>query len=125
MTAALTAIAQLLRDRLDLPVAVTDEAGPYAPGVNVWRMVRHPYRGTLVRVMYAPQGESEERHEAWAKQVREVLLEAFPNRYRPLGFEGKAAMLIEDAHTTYARWRAAENAQRAALGWKPLHEIGK
>lgn len=119
---------------LGLPIHLTTEgSGSYRPGINVYRLTRPdlpsrdaPYRGIFVQVMYEPQGESEARHEEWAAQVREALLRAFPDRYRPLmgGIEGASGTLIEDPKTPYAAWRAAENAKRASLGWKPLHEIG-
>jgi hypothetical protein len=125
-------IANLLREHLDIPVTVTDESGPYTPGVNVWRLTRagvpsdvYPYRGTLVVVMYAPGSVSEAAHDEWADEVRRVLLGAYPDRYRPTWFAGAATTLIEDSETAYSAWRADENASRARLGFCPLHELGK
>lgn len=117
---------------LGIPLHRTVESGPYLPGINVWRLTRpdvptrtHPYRGTLVTVMYAPQTDSEARHDEWAARVRDALLTAYPDRYRPLPTAGSSSVLIEDPDTAYVKWRAAENATRASLGWAPLHEIGK
>jgi hypothetical protein len=72
--------------------------------------------------MYEPQGESEERYAEWSGQVREVLLNAYPDRYRPMP-QTDSSILIEDEDTTYSHWRAAENAKRSQLGFKPLHEV--
>ena len=117
---------------LGIAVHTTEESGPYAPGLNLWRMTRPdlptrsaPYRGVVVAVMYEPQTESEERYEEWAARVRAALLAAYPDRYRPIPFAGLGTFLIEDPDTPYTRWRTAENAKRASLGWEPLHEIGK
>lgn len=127
-------IANLLRDRIDIPVSIRQ--GPLVPGINLSRMTRkdlpsttYPYRGTLVHVMYAPESPSEGLHAEWSRQVREVLLEAYPNRYRPMDIwpldPAQATTLIEDPDTAYAAQRTAENAKRASLGWEPLHKIGK
>lgn len=127
-----TEIADLLREHLDIPVSITDEGGPYALGVNVWRTVRKdtpstssPYRGTQVRVMYMAMVPLEEEYHEWVRATRQVLVEAYPDRLRPMVLVGSAATLIEDADTEYSAWRAAQNAHRAALGFKPLHEIGQ
>lgn len=116
---------------LGIPIYVTERSGPYRPGINLWRWTSpdlpsrtYPYRGIAVTVMYEPQTESEERHAEWFAQVRETLLAVFPDRYRPTPDTGSSLTMIEDPRTPYARWRAAENAKRARLGFAPLHEIG-
>lgn len=129
MSSDIAEIVDTLSD-LDVPVTQTAESGPYTAGINVWRMTRadqpsrtYPYRGVMVQVMYQPQGASETLHEEWISRVRAALLETYPDRYRPMVVG--TGMLIQDANTGYTRWRTEENAKRARLGFRPLHEIGQ
>lgn len=132
MLSEVARIAALLTERLpDTPVTVGKEGGPWPEGVVVYRFERkdqpsrtYPYKGTMVRVMYAPETESEVLYPDRVARVCEVLLEAYGERYRRFP-TGDSGILIEGPRTRYTRERKAEYAQRAALGFTPLHEMGK
>jgi hypothetical protein len=133
MTTETAPIVALLRERVpDIPLHETAEGGPWHEGINVYRFTRpdlpsrtSPYKGTMVLVMYAPEQESERLWPERSGRVREALLDAYGDRYRPLGTGLLDGVLIEDPRTGYSRRRRADYAQRARLGFRALHELGK
>lgn len=125
-------IVNFLREALpDIPVHVTDEGGPYADGINVWRFSRRDYpsrsfpsKGTMVRVMYSPEQESEELWPERVRRVQEAMLPVYGDRWVPSALDPER-VLIQDPDTAYAAHRRAEYVKRAELGYRPLHELGK